>query len=249
MKKISEKDLVTVLKSKITSAETDMEARLRIGSLVNLLIQSASHSADSLGFGYEGLKKHNLFWVFSRLTINIIRPLNWNEIVEVETWPKDIVGLLYTRDFIIRDGGGEVVARAASAWLPIDLETKRPKRKESFDSEFFTFLKDKHALKDPPEKLSETQEGEIFKVNSTYFDIDLNKHVTSTRYIDWMMDTFPIDFLRNNYPKELSINYIKETMPEMKLDITKGQNGAGEFLLEGINSDTGKTSFRGKIIF
>jgi len=249
MDKTNKNDLISSLKFKVTSAETDMEARLRPGALVNHLIQSATHSADKLGFGYESLKKHNLFWVFSRLTINIVRPLKWSEVIEIETWPKDIVGLLYTRDFIIRDEDGKVVGRAASAWLPIDLETKRPKRKESFDSEFFTFLKDKHALKEPPEKLSETKEGEVFKVNSTYFDIDLNKHVTSTRYIDWMMDTFPVDFLRNNYPKALSINYIKETMPDMKLDITKRQNGLGEFLLEGAHSETGKTSFRGKIIF
>ncbi len=249
MDKTNKNDLISTLKFKVTSAETDMESRLRPGALINLLIQSATHSADKLGFGFESLKKHNLFWVFSRLTVNITRPLKWNEVVEVETWPKDIVGLLYTRDFIIRDEDGKVVAKAASAWLPIDLETKRPKRKESFDSEFFTFLKEKHALKDPPEKLSGTREGEIFKVNSTYFDLDLNKHVTSTRYIDWMMDTFPIEFLRKNYPKALSINYIKETMPEMTLDITKGQNGPGEFFLEGVNSETGKTSFRGKIVF
>ena len=249
MDKTNKNDLISTLKFKVTSAETDMESRLRPGALINLLIQSATHSADKLGFGFESLKKHNLFWVFSRLTVNITRPLKWNEVVEVETWPKDIVGLLYTRDFIIRDEDGKVVAKAASAWLPIDLETKRPKRKESFDSEFFTFLKEKHALKDPPEKLSGTREGEIFKVNSTYFDLDLNKHVTSTRYIDWMMDTFPIEFLRKNYPKALSINYIKETMPEMKLDIIKKQNGPGEFLLEGVNSETGKTSFRGKIVF
>ena len=249
MDKTNKNDLISTLKFKVTSAETDMESRLRPGALINLLIQSATHSADKLGFGFESLKKHNLFWVFSRLTVNITRPLKWNEVVEVETWPKDIVGLLYTRDFIIRDEDGKVVAKAASAWLPIDLETKRPKRKESFDSEFFTFLKEKHALKDPPEKLSGTREGEIFKVNSTYFDLDLNKHVTSTRYIDWIMDTFPIEFLRKNYPKALSINYIKETMPEMKLDIIKKQNGPGEFLLEGVNSETGKTSFRGKIVF
>jgi len=114
----------------------------------------------------------------------------------------------------------------------------------------FTFLKDKHALKDPPEKLSGTPEGEIFKVKSTYFDIDLNKHVTSTRYIDWMMDTFSADFLRKNYPKLLSINYVKETMPETDIEIIKAsKNDKGEFLLDGVNSKTEKTSFRGKIIF
>ncbi|MCK5221183.1 MAG: hypothetical protein KAR14_06350, partial [Candidatus Aminicenantes bacterium] len=60
MKNIHEKDLVTVLRSKITSAETDMESRLRPGALINLLIQAATYSADKLGFGYESLKKHNL---------------------------------------------------------------------------------------------------------------------------------------------------------------------------------------------
>ncbi|MEN8222444.1 MAG: acyl-ACP thioesterase domain-containing protein [Acidobacteriota bacterium] len=250
MNKLNEKDLISTLKFKITSAETDMEARLRPGALVNLLIQSATHSADKLGFGYENLKKHNLFWVFSRLTVNIERPLKWNEVVEVETWPKDIDGLLYTRDFILRDERGKIVVKAASAWLPIDLETKRPKRKESFESDFFTYLKDKHALKDPPEKLPGVTEGDVFEVRSTYFDIDLNKHVTSTRYIDWMMNTFSINFLQNNYPKVLSINYVKEAMPEAKLNIIRtSNNDKEEFLLEGVNSETEKTSFRGKVIF
>jgi len=175
MNKINEKDLISTLKFKITSAETDMDARLRSGALVNLLIQSATHSADKLGFGYDSLKKHNLFWVFSRLTVNIKRPLMWNEIVEIETWPKDIIGLLYTRDFELRDAAGEIIANATSAWLPIDIKTKRPKRKESFDSDFFTYLKDKHALKDPPENyLKQRKESNLWSDQHILMSISIN---------------------------------------------------------------------------
>jgi hypothetical protein len=46
---ISEEALVTTIQSRVSSAETDMNARIRLGALVNLLIQSAISSADALG--------------------------------------------------------------------------------------------------------------------------------------------------------------------------------------------------------
>ncbi|MEN8154379.1 MAG: acyl-ACP thioesterase domain-containing protein [Acidobacteriota bacterium] len=249
MKNIVEKDLVLISKFKVSSAETDMEARLSLGALVNLLIQSATRSAYNLGFGFDNLRKHNLFWVFNRLTMEIFKPVKWNEKITIETWPKDIVGLLYTRDFIVRDEKDNIIVKATTAWLPIDLETKRPKRKESFESDFFTYLKDKNAIEEPPEKLPETKDGDLFEVRSTFFDIDFNKHVTSTRYVDWMMDTFPIDFHRDNYPKGLSINYLKETMPGEKIRIVRNMNKGKEYCFEGLNLNNSKRAFRGRISF
>lgn len=249
MKEITEKNLITISKYKITSAETDMEARISLGSLVNLLIQSATLSADNLGFGFDNLRKHNLFWVFSRLTIEIFQPAKWNDEIIIETWPKDIIGLLYTRDFMLKDIKNNTIAKATTAWLPIDLETKRPKRKDSFDSDFFTYLMDKYAIKEPPEKLFEVKGGDPFEVRSTFFDIDLNKHVTSTRYVDWMMDTFSTDFHQNNYPKRLSINYLKETMPGEKIRFYRSMNENKEYYFEGLNLNNSKTSFRGRIDF
>jgi len=226
-----------------------MEARLRPGALVGLLIESAIQSADKLGFGFDNLKVHNLFWVFSRLSVKVFKSVKWNDVIEVETWPKNINGILYIRDFIVRDDRCEIVAKASSAWLPIDFETKRPKRRESFDTDIFVSLKEKYALDYLPEKLSKVAEGELFHVNSTYFDIDFNGHVTSTRYIDWMMDTFPVEFHKRNYFKMLSVNFIKEILPEGKLEILRNNNEKGEYLFEGGNSDSGKSAFRGKIIF
>ena len=50
---------------KIDSADTDMFGRIRLGSLVNLLIQAATNSADKLGFGYKNIQEQKLFWVLS----------------------------------------------------------------------------------------------------------------------------------------------------------------------------------------
>jgi len=243
------KHYITITDFMITSADTDMEARLRPGALFSFLAHSAYLSADNLGFGYDQLKVHNLFWVLSRLEVHLARPLMWNEKIYVETWPKDIEGILYIRDYLVRDGCGEIVARAGSSWLAIDSVTKRPKRKDSFNSDIFVYHKGKCALEASPMKLTGTPEGDVFIVKSTYFDLDLNKHVTSSRYIDWMMDTFPLDFHRGHYPKSLSVNFVKETLPGAEIRITRGKSPDSEYLFEGENTGLKKIAFKGKIVF
>ncbi len=242
-------DLITITDFKITSADTDIEARLRPGALFSFLAHAAYLSADNLGFGYRHLKGHNLFWVLSRLEIHLKRPLMWNEVVEIETWPKDINGILYIRDFIGRDERGDIVVKAGSAWLAIDSETKRPKRKESFSSDIFNRLNDKHALAELPQKLPEISGDDSFEVHSTYFDLDLNKHVTSSRYVDWMMDTFTVDFHKKNYPSLLTVNYVKETMADSDIEIFRKNEGQSDFYFMGRQTESLKTSFRGRIKF
>jgi len=249
MNELSENNLTLFSNFKITSADTDMYTRIGMGPLVNLLIQSAINSADSLGFGFKGLKKQQLFWVLSRLTVEIYQPLYWHQETEVETWPKTIEGLLYTRDFILRDSSKNIIARATSGWLAVDAEIKRPKIIEGLHAEMFVHLKEKHAISHPPEKLPPTTEGDSFRVHSTYSDIDLNRHVTSTRYIDWMMNTFGVDFHSNHYPKRLSVNFMKETMPDESINLVRKQQSEGEFSFEGTNLFHKSVAFRGKIEF
>ena len=95
-----------------------------------------------------------------------------------------------------------------------------------------------------------TPEGDSFEVKATYFDIDLNKHVTSTRYIDWMMDSLPLEFCRANYPRRFAINYLKETMPgEVIRFVCSKEEPKNVFHFEGSNLTSNTNAFRGKIEF
>jgi len=246
---MNEKDLILISNFTITSTETDMEARLRLGALVNLLVQSAINSADSLGFGFGGIRQQNLYWVLSRLTVEIYRPLKWYEKVKVETWPKNVEKILYLRDFFISDEKQDMVAKATSGWLAIDMNTKKAKKIDGIHSGLFIHLKDKHAIQEMPEKLNPVPEGDIFEFKTDYYDIDLNKHLSATRYIDRMMDTMPVDFHVNNYPKKLSVNFLKETMPGETLRFIRNQKSEDVFLFEAINVNTNTNSFRASIEF
>ena len=122
MNEFTESDLTLYSEFKITSADTDMFTRIRAGAIVNLLIQSAINSAETLGFGFKGLRKQQLYWVLSRMTVEIYQPLTWNQEVEVETWPKSIEGLLYMRDYIIRVGGQYKWVSEDNNWISLQPE-------------------------------------------------------------------------------------------------------------------------------
>ncbi len=249
MIELTDEDLTLYSGFKITSAETDMFNRIRAGALVNLLIQSAINSSESLGFGAKGLIEQQLFWVLSRLTVEIYNPLKWQQEAEVETWPKTIEGLLYMRDYIIRDLEQNIIARATSGWLAIDAVTKKPKVIDGMEREMFVQLKEKHGINQAPEKLTSTHQGDEFTIKSGYFDIDVNRHVTSTRYIDWMMDTFPVDFHFDNFPKQISVNFMKETMPGDTIKLIRNNTGDSQYCFEGTNLLNKTVAFRGKIDF
>lgn len=249
MNEISDPELVLQYTFDVTSADCDMNARLRLGGLVNYLILSAINSADTLGFGFDGLRNQNLFWVLSRMTVEIYKPMKWYDKAMVETWPKDVDGLLYLRDFIVRNQHGDIVAKCTSGWLAIDLQSKRPRKVDEKFSYIFDRMKDRHALKILPEKLGPVADGDIFELRTTWFDLDLNKHVTSTRYVDWMVDTLPVDFLKNNYPKNISINYMKETGAGEKIGLLRATDGEKRYAFEGKDASGTLAKFRGSIEF
>jgi len=84
---------------------------------------------------------------------------------------------------------------------------------------------------------------------ATFFDIDLNQHLTSTRYVDWMFDSFELDFLENNYPKTLTINYIKETKINESISIFREKVNNKEYLFRGENQQSKKNAFMAKVKF
>ena len=249
MQKLTEFELTLKKEFIVTSAHTDMFGRLRLSGLVDFLVQSAIYSADKLGFGLKFLREEKLFWVLSRLTVNIKRQLNWYDVAIVETWPKTVEGLLYIRDFIVRDKQDRIVATGTSAWIAIDFVRLRPKKLTGIITEIFYSLKHKNAIEKIPEKLKFVENGEKNEIQTTFFDLDLNKHVTTTRYIDWMMNQFSVDFHKKNYPKKLSINFLKEIKPEAEIEIYKNELENNNYHFEGLNINSNTKSFRGEINF
>lgn len=243
-----DKDFVFRLPYHLTSSDTDMNGRLRLGYLVNLFVQSAMNANASIGFGFDDVRKQNLFWLFSRLTVELYKPHRWRESGEVLTWLKKQEKFIYIRDFLVVDENNMAVAKATSNWVPVDLEAKRPKMVEGLVGSFF--LNDKEALPYAPEKLFPLKDpSETFERNVLFFDMDLNKHVSSYRYTDWMMDLFSTDFHGEFYPRKFSINFLNESNVGETIQLGKDSISGKSFVFEAFNKTTLTNTFRAAIEF
>ena len=234
----------------VTSADTDFTKTLRTGSLVNMIIQIAWHHAEALGFGMEFLHANKLVWMLSRMHLKVYYKPFWNSRLKLTTWPKGIHRLFYLRDFEVYDNSGQAVASVTSEWLIIDLRVRRPKLYQP-ENTIFQKNKDKHAIETLVPQLKRTEcTFETFRNKVVYSDIDLNNHLTTTRYIDWMMDTFDLSFLEKSLCTGIVINFIREIpygheVAIKRFEISKGEN----YLFEYQSMDGTQLFFRGTLEF
>lgn len=234
-------------KFKILSHEADIHNCATLFSLSNYMQEAGRNHAHKLGWGVQLLKTKQQFWVLTRMMIAVEKyPLTGTEI-EIETWPKNIDKLFALRDFLVRQNG-EIIARATSSWMLLQLPNRRPVGLDGF-GEIMTELKNTHALEETPQKLpSPTQPDAQFTHQVTFSELDQNAHVNNGRYINWLMDTFSTAFHQKNRVQHMQVNYLAEVFPDQTLHIAREQGANNTFLFEGTDSDK-KPLFRGKLSF
>lgn len=246
---MSEKELSLRIKSTVSSVETDKKGRLKPSFLINALLHSAICSAKELEFGYDDLKKQSIFWVLSQIKVKIHRPIMWMEEIETETWPKDNIGLLYIRDYFIRDKNQTIVAASTSNWAAISHSNHRPSKVDAANPEFFTRLKDKNALETDLQKIEKVSSGDRFDITPKYNDFDINGHVTTIRYVEWVFNSFSFDFLDENYPTAVTLNFVRELLPGNSIVILKKETGKNTYCFSAYSEDMTKNIFNAEIIF
>ncbi|HBG70448.1 MAG: hypothetical protein A2W93_09335 [Bacteroidetes bacterium GWF2_43_63] len=245
---IAKEGLTLISKYRITSADTDMYARLKPSALLGFMIQSAIDSADNIGFGFRDLRKQKLFWVLSRLTLEMDSIPQWYDEIEIETWPRDIEKILYRRDYLIRQNG-KVIGRSTSHWLAIDRDSKKPGKVALEDEWMFLSLREKQAIAKAPVKIMPIDSQNSDTIETNFTDFDLNGHVTSTRYLEWAMNAIPAIFHKEHVFEKLTVNYIKETLSGEKLNtkIQLIENKIYHFEAQHKSSDN--AAFRSVVVF
>jgi medium-chain acyl-[acyl-carrier-protein] hydrolase len=237
-------------KFQVTSADSDFQRSLKVSSLVNMLIQIAWQHAEEMGYGVDSMNKTGLAWMLSRMQLKVDCLPLWNDAIKITTWPKGIRRLLYLRDFIVSDSNDNPLVKGTSEWLMIDINARRPKLRDP-DNPAFKVNENKHAIEGevPVLKIPE-DDREIFHHITRYSDIDLNKHLTATRYIDLMFDCFDLEFFKNNRCKEIILNFMREVPFNEKININKvslRDTNACQFEYSSENKQT--VFFRGQLMF
>jgi medium-chain acyl-[acyl-carrier-protein] hydrolase len=232
----------------IAFAEVDTKNEVFLPHLWNLMQETAWHHADHLRVGYSDLVKHQHFWVLSRLSIQMDEYPRWGDRIKIRTWLTGIGRLFALRNFSIANSKGDILGTAKSAWLVLDLKSRRPRRIEPI----FQHIRDLFDSLPPaeePEKLASPVQAKMEKSFTVrYSDIDMHHHVNNTKYVEWTLDSYPFERHRDCHIHIFQINFLAESSPgdEISVHIEPVEGTPGTFLHSIIRKKDGRELCRAR---
>lgn len=187
----------------------DINDRISIKSILNIFQDVASIHAEEIGVGYKAMLDKNLYWVLSRIKIDILKMPEINQSVIVETWPHAKGKIDFDRDLRILDEDGETLIIGTSKWCVIDTINRRLQRTDNVNylGEIFSLVNYQEKLNKITLPDSTLTEGSNYKVS--FSDLDHNQHMNNTNYANLVMNTIlskEITHFEINFLNECKIN-------------------------------------------
>ncbi len=239
----------------IHTYEADSRGAAQPTALFRFLLDAASAHADSLGFGYQDMRERRYAWMLSRFLLRVDRYPRWRETLTVRTWPSGTERLFALRDFDVRDGEGAEIARATSSWIAIDTERRAPERIERLELDPAHFVErrvfDRSADRVPALSVAELRLAAFAR----YGDIDLNRHVTSARYLQWCIDCLPPETSGLRELREFEANFLAEGREGDSLSVEASaekpldRDGAERYLHRVVRTEDGAELLRARTIW
>ncbi len=232
----------------IQAHEVDFTNRLRLDSLFIMLQDTAADHATLLNLGYKALIEHNFAWVLSWVKVEITESPKFADELRIKTWPKKKYKLYSLRDFFIYNKEGQIIIRASTAWLPVNMKSKRIIDTSALPVRI-NYMEDESAINELPRKVTEPGNREfILSKKMRYADIDLNQHVNNIRYIELIMDSFPKEQYQRSRLKIITVNFISESRYSDEIEVYKYKDGTEDSdIIGGVNKENSKTVFQASV--
>ncbi len=209
----------------LCASQTDFNARIRPGAILEIMQELAGAHAEALGIGRETLLKENLVWILIRLEVQMERYPAFGERITVETFPMPHRRTFFPRFFIFRDATGKQIGCASSLWALMNMETRRM----SSPAPVLALMPDNSDLTPPLGMPGGIAVPEVPPVSDTlvprYTDLDLNGHVNNTRYIDFCCNALGIDTMQASELAAFTIHFQQEILPGTSVNTELCRNG------------------------
>ncbi len=212
------------VKKQLFTYQSDRYGFIRPITLMNELQAVADNHAEILGAGRTYCCEKNLAWVVTHYMVDIVSVPTENQELFITTWPVVSGGLKAIRDFEIRDADDNLLVRATSQWILIDLQTRRPLRygehlsgwellsDRAYDAEFAKF--------------PDFEADKTLQFKCRYDDLDVNQHINNSVYAVWATESVGFEFRNSHKLKRLNINFKKEIKPDVSnVDVAVKMDG------------------------
>jgi medium-chain acyl-[acyl-carrier-protein] hydrolase len=231
----------------VSPFDLDFTGEVTLTSICKYLQEAAGNHAHHLNLGITHLGNENKVWVLSRLLIKIISLPKLGEKISVHTWPASIERLFARRDYEIKNANNESLVKASSYFLVIDAVRRRPVRPDYFREKVKDFP-EKFSLDEKPSDIPDIIEAGIPNEKKIlYSDIDLLKHANNVKYTEWILDSYPVEFIEKNKIGFYEIHFLAELLYDDDIIIKSEKDAEYKFHHCIIRKSDGKTASKARI--
>jgi len=227
----------------------DFNGRLTMGVLGNHLLNCAGFHSTDRGFGIASLNEDNYTWVLSRLAIELDEmPYQYEEFT-IQTWVENIYRLFTDRNFAIINKDGKKIGYARSVWAMINLASRKPADLLALHGGgIVDYVCEEPCPIEKPSRIKVDTQEVTSTLVAKYSDIDINGHVNSIRYIEHILDLFPLEMYKTKRIRRFEMAYVAESYYGDELSFIKQKVAEGEYHLE-VKKNEDEIVCRSKIIF
>lgn len=227
----------------------DFNGRLTMGVLGNHLLNCAGFHANDRGFGIASLNEDNYTWVLSRLAIELDEMPYQYEDFTIQTWVENVYRLFTDRNFAIINKEGRKIGYARSVWAMINLNTRKPADLLALHGgSIVDYVTDESCPIEKPSRIKVTTEEVADTLTARYSDIDINGHVNSIRYIEHILDLFPMELYKEKRIRRFEMAYVAESYYGDQLTFFKEEVNENEYHVE-VKKNGNDVVCRSKILF
>ena len=229
----------------------DFSGHLFMGHLGNHMLNAADFHSTDRGFGMKKLMEMNRSWVLSRLAIEMNdMPAQYTKF-NVETWVESAMRFFTSRNFAVVGLDGKAYGYGRSIWAMIDTETRQPTDIFSIDNGAINdwIEKDKACPIDKGGRVKMTDEAQLVRTIDTFYnDVDINGHINSVKYIEHVLDLWPLEWYREHQIRRFEIAYVAEAHAGDQLSFYRETVGENECCVRIVRTD-GTECCRSKVLF
>lgn len=190
----------------------DFMGKLTMGVLGNHLLNCAGFHAAERGFGIAEINENQYTWVLSRLAIELEDLPRQYEDFSVQTWVENVYRLFTDRNFELKNKDGKTIGYARSVWAMISMQSRKPADLLTLHGgNISEYICDKECPISKPGRIKVTQEVPAVEYQTKYSDIDINGHVNSIKYIEHILDLFPMETFKDKQIKRFEMAYVAES--------------------------------------
>ncbi|MCR4589663.1 MAG: acyl-[acyl-carrier-protein] thioesterase [Lachnospiraceae bacterium] len=199
--------------TRIRYSECGVNKKLTLPALVNYFQDCSTFQSAETAGSWEALMEKDLVWMILFWEIEVSRYPAMYEEIKIGTIPYSIKGLFGNRNFFMEDAGGNMISKANSIWVLIDLKTQLPVRVPREVAAAYP-AGEKLDMMYTGRKIIFPETGEnrtAGELIARQRDLDINRHVNNEQYIRFATDALEeAGFGDRTHPERLRVEYRKQ---------------------------------------